>query len=110
MFAAEMNGVPRMEIGGVKGGNRDHFRLEVIKCSLQTREVCVLGEDREIRVTAKLGRAVKHAGLAAHQKRFDPVPADRGKDFEYRVRDQGCLRVRDRSAISAATRASVPRG
>src|SRR6185436_3128580 len=50
----------------------------------------------EVAVAAKLGRAVEHARLPAHEERPDAVRAHRRKDFVYRVRDQGSLLGRDK--------------
>jgi hypothetical protein len=76
---------------------------------LQSRQIGGVGKDGEIGVAAKLGRAVKHAGLPAHEQGADAVRAHRRKDFAYRVRDQGILPARDRSAKVSRFPASVVR-
>ena len=45
----------------------------------------------QVCIAAKLGCAVEHAGLAAHEEGADAVLLDRRKDFAYRVRDQASL-------------------
>ena len=75
----------------------------------QPRKIGGIGENGEIRVAAKLGRAVKHARLAAHEQGADAVRAHRRKDFAYRVRDQVSLRARDRFARVSRFPASVGR-
>ena len=62
---------------------------------------------REISVAAKLGCAVEHARLAAHQQRVDSVRFDRRKDSEYRVRDQASLQVRGNIARVSGIHASA---
>lgn len=51
------------------------------------------GQDGEVGVPAKLGRAVQDAGLPSHEQGADPALLDRRKDSAYRVRDQATLRA-----------------
>ena len=73
----------------------------------QAREVRGVGEDGEVGVAAKLGRAVEHARLSAHEQGADAVRAHRRKDFAYRVRNQVSLPARGRSARVSRFPASV---
>lgn len=107
MVAAEMNGVSRVKVDRIKGRHGDGFGLKFVERGTETGKIFRVREDREICVAAKLGRAVEHAGLAAHEQGADLVPADRGKDFAYRVRDQESLRGRDRFARAARFRANA---
>jgi len=54
-------------------------------------EIRRLGQNGEIGGAAKLGCAVKHARLSAHEQGTDAMRAHRRKDFAYRVRDQASL-------------------
>jgi hypothetical protein len=103
---SEMDGVAAAEIFDANGGTA-MVRLRIRKRFAQTREVRGVGEDGEVRVAAKLGRAVKHARLSAHEQGADAVRAHRRKDFAYRVRDQVSLRARGRFARVSRFPASV---
>ena len=89
-----MNGMARQQMSPIKARHGNQFRSQLVQCGLKAREILRVGQNREIGVPAKLGRAVEHAGLPAHQQALHPVPAHRRKDFVYRVRDQDCLLVR----------------
>jgi hypothetical protein len=58
---------------------------------MEPREIGVVGQNQEIHVLANLRRAVKHAGLPAHEKRSGPTRLDRKKDLSDRGLDQGFL-------------------
>ena len=94
MVATEMDSVAATKEHRIEGWNSDDFGLEILECCLQTDEISGVGEDDEIGIAAKFRRAVKHAGLTAHEQGADAVLLDRRKDFEYRVRDQVSLRER----------------
>jgi hypothetical protein len=87
--------------------NCDGFGLKFRQCFSQPREIRGIGEDGEVRVAAKLGRAEEHARLSAHQQGADAVRAHRRKDFAYRVRDQVSLPARDKSARVSRSPPSV---
>ena len=109
MLAAKMDGVAAPEIFQFKRRDGDGFGLQVRQRLPQPREIGRVGEDGEVRVAAKLGRAVEHARLSAHEQGADAVRAHRRKDFAYRVRDQVSLRARDRFARVSRFPASVAR-
>ena len=98
MMAAKVDGKAGVEVDGIERRDGNLLRLQLVERRLQAGEVFRVGENRQIGIAAKLGRAVKHAGLPAHEKRLHLALADRGKDFAYRVRDQGNLLGRDKSA------------
>ena len=102
--AADLANIPIVEVGHGNGlGAKLCQRLS------QPREVGGIGEDGEVRVAAKLGRAVEHARLSAHEQGADAMRAHRRKDFAYRVRDQVSLQVRDTFATIFRFPASVRR-
>jgi hypothetical protein len=68
--------MPTPEKFDVKGGNGDGFGLQFSQRLAQPCRIRHIGEDSEIRVAAKFGRAVKHAGLSAHKQGADAVRAD----------------------------------
>ena len=107
MLAAKMDGVAAAEKFQFKRRDGDGFGLQFGQRLSQPREVGGVGEDGEVRVAAKLGRAVKHARLSAHEQGADAVRAHRRKDFAYRVRDQASLPARDRFARASRFPASV---
>jgi hypothetical protein len=67
MVALEVNRVPSLQILMFEGRHGDHPGLELIERVLKTIEVLAGGQDGEIGVAAKLGCAVQHARLTAHQ-------------------------------------------
>ena len=107
MLTAEMNGVTAAEEFQFKWRDGDRFGLQFCERLAQAREIGGVSKDGEIRVAAKLGRAVEHARLSAHEQGADAMRAHRRKDFAYRVRDQASLRARDRSARVSRSPASV---
>jgi hypothetical protein len=107
MLAAKMDGVAAPEMFEGKRRNGDGFGLQFGERLAQTREIGGVGEDDKTSVAAKLGRAVKHARLSAHEQGANALRAHRRKDFAYRVRDQVSLRARDRSAKVSRFPASV---
>jgi hypothetical protein len=52
---------------------------------VQTVEIFFLSSDKKIDVFAKLGCAVKHAGLAAHKQRLNLMSLYRRKNLSDRV-------------------------
>src|SRR5665647_2052408 len=92
-----------------KRRHSDGFSLQFRQRPPEPREIRRVGEDDEIRVAAKLGRAVKHARLSAHEQGADAVRAYRRKDFAYRVRDQVSLQAREMFARVSRFPASVRR-
>src|ERR1700722_1521194 len=109
MLAAEMDCVSLAKILQGKWRNGDGLGLKFGECLAQSRQVGGVGKDDEIGVAAKLGRAVKHARLSAHEQGADAVRAHRRKDFACRVRDQVSLQVRYKSAKVSRFPASVGR-
>jgi len=107
-LTAEMDGVAATKIFYFKRRDRDGFGLKFSERFLQPGEVRSIGKNNEIRVPAKLRRAVKHARLSAHEQGADAVHAHRRKDFAYRVRDQVSLPKRDKFAKASRFPASVP--
>jgi hypothetical protein len=69
--------------------------------------LCICGQDREIGIAAKLRCAVQHARLAPHQQTVYATVLHRRKDFEYRVPDQACLPVSNKSPKAARFPASA---
>jgi hypothetical protein len=92
-----------------KWRDRNRFGLEFRQSFSQSREIGNVCDDGEIRIAAKLGRAVEHARLPAHEQCADALCAHRRKDFAYRVRDQVNLPARDRFARVSRFPASVER-
>src|SRR5882672_5714969 len=91
MLATKMDGVASTKIFQFEWRNGDGFGLKLSHRFPQTREVGGVCENGEIGIAAKLGRAVKYAGLSAHEQGANAVRAHRRKDFAYRVRDQVSL-------------------
>jgi hypothetical protein len=110
MLATEMNGVAASEVFERERGNRDRIGLQFIERLAQSGEVGAVRKESEICISAKLGRAVKHARLSAHKQGVNALLAHRRKDFEYRVRDQVNLPVRDRFATTSRSPANVVQG
>lgn len=71
MFATEMKRVPAPKIFRFKRWNRYRFGPQICKGRPQPRKICGVGEDDKICIAAKLGRAVKHARLSAHEQGAD---------------------------------------
>ena len=107
MVAAKMDGVAAPKIFQFKGGDGDGFGHQIGECFAQPHKIRGVGENGEISVAAKFGRAVEHARLSAHEEGADVVRAHRRKDFAYRVRDQVSLRGRGRFARASRSPASV---
>jgi hypothetical protein len=91
MMATEMNRVSPQKVLPLKGRDGNDLGPECLHRLSQAFEIFWLGEDGEIGIAAKLRRALEHAGLAAHEEAVHAMLRHRKKDFEYRVRDQGCL-------------------
>lgn len=107
--AAEVHGVSAEEEIGREWRHGDDLRVEFRQCGGEPLEVRGLREDGEVRIAAKLRRAVEHAGLPARQERLHALRLDRRKDFAYRVRDQASLPSRGMRSRGARFRASAPR-
>ena len=90
------------------GGLGEEVGVEFVLCLLQSFEIFGIGQDREIRISAKLRSAVEHAGLAAHQQGANLAALENRKDFVNRVRDQGCLLGPNTAPIVWWFRASAP--
>ena len=111
---------PFVEKPLLEGGNRDRMGVELGERRTEAVEIGDIGNDDEIRVSAKLRPAVQHAGLAAHQERPHAIPLDRRKDSENRARGQANLPAsgmpptaycspRAVAAASARTKPPIPR-
>src|SRR6266404_1584892 len=87
-LATKMNRMTFAQILQFKSRNRDDISSESRQGRPQSREICWARDKRKIDIPAKLGRAVQHASLPAHQQGANSVLFDRRKDFVYRVRDQ----------------------
>jgi hypothetical protein len=109
MLTAEVNGVASQEVFQIKWWNSNPFGLQISKGTLETRDIGGVSNNSEICITAKFGRAVKHARLSAHEERAHVVRAHRRKDFAYRVRDQANLREPDTFATASRFPTSVAR-
>src|SRR5947207_2395380 len=110
MAATEMNRVTPSEIFQFKRWNRYRVSPQIRKCLPEARKVFGVRQNRKVGVPAKLGRAVEHARLSAHEERAHAPLAHRRKDFAYRVRDQVSLRARGRFARVSRFPASVALG
>ena len=86
---------------------QSHLRLQISYCFFESGEVLRTGKNGEIRIAAKLGCAVEHACLAAHEQRLYSMRLDRRKDFEYRVQCQASHQRGNRIATTVLIRASV---
>ena len=88
-----------LEVNSVTARQRCHFQgwhvslpcLELLQRGAKAGDIRLLREETKVGVFTKLGRAVKHARLAAHEQRFDAMRPDRRKDFDYRAPDQASL-------------------
>jgi hypothetical protein len=107
MLTAKMNGVAFAKVFQLERRNSDGSGLEFGESFPETSKIGGVGKNCQIGVAAKLGCAVKHAGLTAHEQSANAVPSHRRKDFAYRVRDQANLQGRDRFAIVSRFRSSV---
>src|SRR5437870_650977 len=103
-----MNCMTAPQIIEFKGRNGNAVGLQIAERGAQEFKILWLGEDSEVRVAAKLRRAVKHAGLPAHQQGADLAGCHRRKDFAYRVRDQASLPSANRPPRVSGFPASVP--
>jgi hypothetical protein len=71
-------------------GAAEFFHL-LLEGGVQTLEILLLREDQKVDVFANSRRAVKHAGLPAHEQCPRAIRLDRRKDLSDRGRDQGYL-------------------
>jgi hypothetical protein len=62
-----MNRVPTSQKLQLTRWNFDWLGLQINKSAAQAHQVLRIGQNGKISVATKLGRAVKHACLAAHQ-------------------------------------------
>ena len=108
MPAAEMHRMAPAEVFQPERRDRNELGLELGERGAQSREVGGVGENGQVCIAAKLGCAVEHAGLTAHEEGADAVLLNRRKDFAYRVRDQVSLQARDKPARASRFPASVP--
>ena len=104
-----MNGVATFQIMSFKWRNGDALGVQFAHGKLQSSEVLGVGQDEQIGIPAKLGRAVKHASLTAHQQGTDLARCHRRKDFPYPARDQANLQCLGRTPRVRHSRANVPR-
>src|SRR5438552_16063098 len=86
-----MDRVAAGQQGRIEFWNSDAFGVQFAQRGPQPGEILLRSEQRQVNVFAKLRRAVKHAGLAAHKQRLYLMFPDRRKDLSDRGRDQGCL-------------------
>ena len=107
MLATKVNRVPSIKVAPVHWWDRNAFGLEVRKCCGQPIKIVIFGENDDITIAAKLGRAVKHARLAAHKQVLYLAGGKRRKDFVDRVRDQACHLSANRIARVSLIRASA---
>jgi hypothetical protein len=75
MLAAEMEGVAAPQIFQSKRRNGNGLGAQIGERPPEPREICGIGENGEVGVAAKLGRAVKHARLTAHEQGADAARA-----------------------------------
>lgn len=75
-----MHGVTTLQHGGIKRGHRDPRGLQSRERATQLLVIPVVREDQEIHILANLRRAVKHAGLPAHEQRPGSTRLDRKKE------------------------------
>ena len=107
MPAAKMHRVACLQMMQQEGRHGNDFGLKILHRQQKTLAVLRAGKNREVRIAAKLRRAVQYASLAPHQQAADLALAHRRKDFAYRVRDQGRLLVRGMSARDGRFPSSV---
>ena len=107
MLASKRDGVAAPEIFWFKRRDGDRFGQQIGEGPAQPGDVGGVSQYRKVRVAAKLGRAVKHARLSAHEQGADAMRVHRRKDFAYRVRDQVSLPARDSFAKASRSPASV---
>jgi hypothetical protein len=78
-LAAEVNGVPTRQQSRIKSRDRYSARLKGLERFKQAAEVLRLRKQEKIDVLANLRRAVKHAGLPAHEQSPGAMFLDRRK-------------------------------
>ena len=98
VLASKVERMASPEVFKLKRRNGDGVGLKFGQCLAQPHQICGIRQNQEVGIPAKLGCAVEHARLSAHEQGADVMRAHRRKDFAYRVRDQGSLRGRDRFA------------
>ena len=69
--AAEMQSMTAQKVLNLGRGNRDAVCSQIAQGRQQAGEILRVGKQREVCVPAKLGCAVQHAGLAAHEQAAD---------------------------------------
>ena len=75
MLATKINCVAAAEIFRFERRNRYALRPQIPESPAEPRQIGSFGQNRKICVTAKLGRAVKYAGLPAHEQGANAVRA-----------------------------------
>jgi hypothetical protein len=60
--------MPARQGTGIKLGHRNPVRTHFLERGMQPGEICLLGQQEEINILAKLRCALEHAGLAAHKQ------------------------------------------
>ena len=63
-----MNSLPSFKILSLKGRDSDTLSLQSGQGGIQASEVLIIRHNHDITITAKLRRAVKHAGLTSHKQ------------------------------------------
>jgi len=82
---------PRASKAGSNRGTAMRFASSSPNAANSREKFSSEASSRQVNIFAKLGRAVKHTGLAAHKQRLYLMFPDRRKDLSDRGRDQGCL-------------------
>ena len=83
-----MNCMSFVPIHRFERGNRNAFGFKFRQSLPQAGQIGIIGDNDDVTVPAKLGRAVEHAGLSSHKQVPHPLGGKRRKDFDDRVRDQ----------------------
>ena len=106
MLTAKVHSVAALKVLQLKRRNSNAMGIELRQRTGQSRKIVFIGENDNVTIPTKLGRAVEHASLTAHQQVPNFVGSQRRKDFEDRVRDQASLLLVERIARASSTRAS----
>src|SRR5438094_3878510 len=84
--------------------------MKIVQRGEKPSEIFLRSEQDEVDISAKLSRAVEHAGLAAHKQGLYLMFPDRRKDLSDRGRDQGCLPSRGIGRRFSRSAATAPLG
>jgi hypothetical protein len=93
VVATKVNGMTFFQVFGKERGDGNTLSLEIIEGRLKPIQVLKVGKNDKVDVSAELSRAIKHAGLTAHEQALNAMLPNRRKDFVNRVRGQGSLQA-----------------